>query len=377
MDEEQSMNMNQELPADQSRDGCAHDAASAVGSARAPGANPMRTDVLSAAGLSTDFLELAHDLVGIGSYVINLRTRMLYISREMALLLGIDEGPLQMPLDVYRERFYAPERYVLSSETAEEAYKHDQPLLLNTQIIRADGRAIWIRTASVLRTNDAGDPVRVGMLCDITEQQEANASIERHAQQLREQAEMLKRMASVMEHANDVILMMDENGCIFGANHRAVQAYGYRYDELKAMTIADLRDPSTWSTIPEFLKAAGTMEGAVFETRHRRKDGVVFPVEVNSRLIEIDGQRCRLSVIRDISQRKEHEAQIARFNRLYAAVGQINLAVVAVKSRDELFTAVCKVLVEASLFKWRGSGGRTWRRSRLNPWRVAAMMASI
>lgn len=316
----------------------------------------VRSDVLSAAGLSADFLELAHDLVGIGSYVLNLRTRILYISREMALLLGLDDTPLQMPLDVYRRRFYAPDRYALTTETAEEAYKHDQPLWLNTQIIRADGRAIWVRTTSVFRINDAGDSVRVGMLRDITEQHDANESIEKHTQQLREQAEALKRMASIMEHANDVILMMDENGHILEANHRAVESYGYTYDELTSMTIADLRATSTWETIPALLKATGTAEGAVFETLHRRKDGSVLPVEVNSRLIEIEGQRCRLSVIRDISQRKEHEAQIARLNRLYAAVGQINLAVVGAQSREALFTSVCNVLVHVSLFKmaWVG-----------------------
>lgn len=349
-----SMDAHQELSDEQPCGG--YDEGTVLGQEGDPASNRVRTDVLSAAGLSADFLELAHDLVGIGSYVLNLRTRILYISREMALLLGLDDTPFQMPLDVYRRRFYAPDRYALTTQTAEAAYKSNQPLWLDTQIIRADGRAIWVRTTSMFRTNDAGDPVRVGMLRDITEQHDANESIERHAQQLREQAETLKRMARIMEHANDVILMMDENGRILEANHRAVHAYGYRYDELKSMTIADLRDVSTWETIPELLKVAGTEEGAVFETLHRRKDGSVFPVEVNSRLMEIEGQRCRLSVIRDISQRKEHEAQIARLNRLYAAVGQINLAVVGAQSREELFTSVCKVLVDVSLFKmaWVG-----------------------
>ena len=263
-----------------------------------------RPNAFTAAGLPVDYLELAHDLVGIGSYVLNLRTRLLYISREMALLLGAGDAPMEMPIEEYRRRFYAADTYASTSAAAESAYQTGKPLWLDVRVVCGDGRSIWVRTASMVRTNDVGDPVRVGMLRDVTEQREAQDTLARNEQQIRQQAESLEHMALVMEHANDAILMLTEDGRILEANRRTTEDYGYSLEELRQLSIADLREPSTLGRIQEQLKAAGSTAGAVFESTHRRKDGSLFPVEVSSRLVEIKGNRFRLSIIRDISQRK-------------------------------------------------------------------------
>ena len=50
-----------------------------------------------------------------------------------------------------------------------------------------------------------------------------------------------------------------------------------------------------------------TADGVLFETVHQRRDGTAVPVEVSSRVIEIDGQPYRQSIIRDITLRKAGE----------------------------------------------------------------------
>jgi PAS domain S-box-containing protein len=45
-------------------------------------------------------------------------------------------------------------------------------------------------------------------------------------------------------------------------------------------------------------------------------------------------------------ERELHERELDRLNRLYAALSQINLAIVRIPTRDELFQKVCQVLVE-------------------------------
>lgn len=201
----------------------------------------------------------------------------------------------------------------------------------------------------------------------VSEAAAGTASCEGPAEHMRQPAESLERMALVMEYANDPILMLSEDGRILEANERATAAYGYSLQELRALTIADLRAPSTQALIQEQLKVAGTAAGVVFETSHRRKDGSIFPVEVSSRLVEIEGNRFRLSVVRDVSQRKEHEAQIARFNRLYAAVGQISHQAAVASSRDELLGAVCRLLVETSGFEMAWAGWVNRRTGQLEP----------
>ena len=45
---------------------------------------------------------------------------------------------------------------------------------------------------------------------------------------------------------------------------------------------------------------------------HQRSDGTVYPVEISSRKIEFEGNECILSVVRDITERKQAEAEKAR-----------------------------------------------------------------
>jgi C4-dicarboxylate-specific signal transduction histidine kinase len=53
-------------------------------------------------------------------------------------------------------------------------------------------------------------------------------------------------------------------------------------------------------------------ETATFETLHRRKDGTVFPVEVRARQFQQGAHRFRLSLARDITERKRAEDALRR-----------------------------------------------------------------
>ena len=59
---------------------------------------------------------------------------------------------------------------------------------------------------------------------------------------------------------------------------------------------------------------------------------------------------------RDITERKSHERETERLNRLYAALSVLNQTIVRVKSREELFREVCRIVVEKAGFKvvWIG-----------------------
>ncbi len=123
-------------------------------------------------------------------------------------------------------------------------------------------------------------------------------------------------LASHYDHlhrfANDIILLLDDTGSVIEANECAVNAYGYSRDELLTLNIRDLRDPSDLSGIELDLRSAKVSEGVVFQARHRRKDGSVFPVEVSSRAIEAEGHVFRQSIIRDTTDRRRSEEALRR-----------------------------------------------------------------
>ncbi len=179
-----------------------------------------------------------------------------------------------------------------------------------------------------------------------------------HAQLAAEQERrvLAERFEHLMKNASDTILLADEQDRILEANDFALTLHGYSLAELRTMKLPDLRPPAARPGFARQAEVMAAMGHAVFETLHQRKDGSVFPVEVSSRLVEIGGTRYKLGILRDITQRKAHEAEIARLNRLYATLSQINQTIVRLESREAMFEAICRIMAEHGGFKvaWIG-----------------------
>lgn len=128
----------------------------------------------------------------------------------------------------------------------------------------------------------------------------------------------LRRYQLLANHARDIILFVRlADGQIIEANQAAVRAYGFTIDELLAKRVQDIRAPETHGLAPDQMERADT-QGILFETFHRRKDGSVFPVEVSSLGTDVGGERVLLSIVRDISERKQAERQRSDFLHLAA-----------------------------------------------------------
>lgn len=171
------------------------------------------------------------------------------------------------------------------------------------------------------------------------------------------------RLGLLMSHANDVVLLLTEEGKIVEANDRACAVYGRPKTGMIGLDVRELRAPSARATLAADF-AAAREGGTVFETRHVRADGGEFPVEVSARAVALEGQRYVLSVVREISQRKAHEAEIRRLSDLYQLLSHINQAIVRQQSRPALFQEVCDVLVRSGLFRlawigWHSPATRT------------------
>jgi len=118
----------------------------------------------------------------------------------------------------------------------------------------------------------------------------------------------------LIKYVNDIILLIDPEGHIVEANDRAAAAYGRSREELLRLNIRDIRSPETRDEISDQMMQVRKHNGLIFETLHVRKDGASFPVEVSSRIIDIDGKSFFQSIIRDISERKQAETTLRERN---------------------------------------------------------------
>ena len=77
---------------------------------------------------------------------------------------------------------------------------------------------------------------------------------------------------------------------------------GYQASELVDMHIMGIVAPESRGLVMEHIKAG--FEG-LYEHLAIRKDGSIFPVEVRGKSISYRGSQARVTIIRDITERKQ------------------------------------------------------------------------
>ncbi len=113
-----------------------------------------------------------------------------------------------------------------------------------------------------------------------------------------------ERLRALLETAVGGLYILDLDGTIVEASPSFLDMYGYDRDDLKTLTIADLMiQPGAEGLKPRILKDVEVGVPRVVETRHRRKDGAVFDVELTYRAFEVGGKPYIYGTARDITER--------------------------------------------------------------------------
>ncbi len=113
-----------------------------------------------------------------------------------------------------------------------------------------------------------------------------------------------------MDHASDSIVWVDDQGNLIYVNDAACTSMGYAREELLSMKVFDIDPDFPAEGFEEHmieLRRRGAMK---FESRHRRKDGRLFPVEVTTNYLEYNGRFHGCAFDRDITDRKRAEAEL-------------------------------------------------------------------
>jgi two-component system sensor histidine kinase AtoS len=147
------------------------------------------------------------------------------------------------------------------------------------------------------------------------------------ASSLKEQVQKIeeseKRYRLLFESAGDAIFILDaegdRQGSIVAANQAAVAMHGYSLDELLKLNIRDIDTPDEAAKVTERIRRIFSGEWIKTEVDHVRKDGTVFPVEVNAGLLEFGNHRYILAIDRDITERKQAEETLQRTEQLKVA----------------------------------------------------------
>ncbi|RME28148.1 MAG: PAS domain S-box protein, partial [Candidatus Zixiibacteriota bacterium] len=120
----------------------------------------------------------------------------------------------------------------------------------------------------------------------------------------------LSRTQFVMDHTPDAVFWHAADGHFIYVNKAACNQYGYSCEELLRMSVSDLKANETdmpFSLMWDAVKDAGTL---VFESRHRRKNGEEFPVEITATYVEHDGTAFECAFARDVTKQKQSQRRL-------------------------------------------------------------------
>ncbi len=144
-----------------------------------------------------------------------------------------------------------------------------------------------------------------------------------HEIELRNQAELAlrnseNRLATMFENVVDGIISIDKNGRIESINNAVLQTFGYSKEELIGTNVDILIPHHYKQAHADSLKryvttgAAHVVGKAAVELTALHKDGHEVPVELTLREMRLDGELHFIGILRDLSQRKKHEEELAR-----------------------------------------------------------------
>lgn len=241
-------------------------------------------------------LRLAFDLVRLGGWDWNIEHKQITRIGYHEQLFGLDPGALPSTYEGFLARLHpedrepvqrAIERCVSSCEDYRQEYR----------VIWPDGGVHWIEGYGRVQCDETGEPIRmIGVLRDITERKES----EKHE----------ARFRAVFEAAQDAILIADDDrryvvanaaaGTLFGLE--PVQLCGRRIDDF----IQDVRGAAVGDAWQQF-QTAGVQRG---ECRVQRPDGTLVEAEYSAKTSFAPG--LHLSILRDVTERKQAEQVLAR-----------------------------------------------------------------
>jgi PAS domain S-box-containing protein len=199
------------------------------------------------------------------------------------------------------EDYVAVRREVLRRTLAGEACQ------LELEATRKGGGRLQIEVRTI-PIRHRGAPHALSIVRDVTEAKRAEERLRASEQRYR----------LLFEMESDAILVVDAQTLrLLDANRAAESLWGYSRAELLALTAADLS-----AQADQTRSSIQSPEGRVHIPLrfHRRRDGTVFPVEITSNRLILDGTKIVIATVRDITERKRAEDALRLSEEQYRSI---------------------------------------------------------
>ncbi|MCJ7435113.1 MAG: PAS domain S-box protein, partial [Anaerolineales bacterium] len=166
------------------------------------------------------------------------------------------------------------------------------------RLLTSSSEIYGLMSASII--NFCGEPHVLATTRDITERKQAEEALH----------ESEERFRVIFEKANDAIHIENTDNQILAVNSRMCELMGYSREELLKMHVADLQAPEMRQPGNVLKNELAQHGSAIFEGLNLHRDGRRIQVEISIGRIELPSGDLYVSVLRDITERKQAETAL-------------------------------------------------------------------
>ncbi|MDD1676106.1 MAG: PAS domain S-box protein, partial [Methanomicrobiales archaeon] len=231
--------------------------------------------------------------------------------------------------EVVRERVRTRQKQMLSGSGSTST-------VFEVEMVCKDGTSMWTEVSSTPVLGPDGTITGFqGITRNIAERRAAEKALQESEAKFRD----------IFDKANDGIFIHELRknyapGTLLEANETACRMLQYDRDAIVG------HSPLEFGTT-DFSKPTHIIDGelhsvgySTFETQQRRKDGEIFPVEINAHVVTIQGKRVVLSIIRDITERKRSLEALRESDEKFRAISETAQDAIFIKDAHQRYTHV-------------------------------------
>ena len=237
-------------------------------------------------------------------------TEIVFLNDKIEMLLGYEAAVFEAdPLLFYK--LMHDEDKKRYEETERSDFCHKDSIVTTHRFQHRNGEYRWICQHIKRASCDQGDLTEWhGCAYDITDLKQAEA-----------------RLTNFLEAAPDAVVTANDQGKIVLVNAQAERLFGYSKAELLGQQVHALIPEERRIRPSEELsdclsESTSRTGGDAIDPYGQRKDGTTFPAEISVGAIENGNERLFAFSIRNISDRKNIEAQLRQSQKM-EAVGQL------------------------------------------------------
>jgi PAS domain S-box-containing protein len=201
------------------------------------------------------------------------------------------------------------------------------------------GNEKWaVHDSYLCRNPKTGEESIQVLIRDITSQKQVEDALR--------QSELKYR--ALFETPRDALFLGSGEGVVLDCNAAACRMFGYAKEELVGRAVAELVPEEVAQALPDLVSDSRTPEGLVMETMSKRRDGSLFPTEVNARFCRIDGKRMVVVYARDITVRKRTQEALAQSAQINERLRALLITMNACRTLEDMLDPLLETAIAVS-----------------------------